>query len=195
MSDEKLPTSIQMMKYAGNYVKLEIDKETNQDKRWFDWGGFKASIDGYKGDDLIFDKFKSTIIANRESTVSTMVEKIVKFLVEALSVVMDEGDIKALTSTIEATFTNLKEKSSNGFLDFNKPNDRNNSSWKYRIQFAFPNPDLPDYFFSLVSTIKLEANVSSESEWWGLSSSSSRNFSTAINAIKLVMAKDFKIPN
>ncbi|KAF3018975.1 hypothetical protein E8E14_012345 [Neopestalotiopsis sp. 37M] len=149
-----VPTSFQVMKFAGAHLKLEADKATKQEKRWFDWNSFKTSIDDYGGDDLTFDKYKTTTIANSERTVSTMVEKIVKFLVEALSVVMDESAIKALTSTIEATFTNLKEKSSNGFLDFCKSNDGHNSSWEYRIQFAFPNPDLSDYFYSLVTTIK-----------------------------------------
>jgi hypothetical protein len=183
------------MKFAGAYVKLEIDKDTNEDKRWFDWNSFKSSVDSYNGDDLTFDKYKSTSIARSESTVKTMVDKIVNFLVEALSVAMDDGAIKALTSTIEATFTNLKEKSSNGFLDFNKSNDGSNSSWEYRIQFAFLNPDLEDYFYSLVTTIKLEANVSDESAWWSLVSSSSKSFSATIDAMKLVVKKGFKNPN
>lgn len=177
------------MKYAGAYVKLE------QDKRWFDWNSFKTSVDNYKGDDLTFDKFKNTTIASSESTVSTMVEKIVKFLVEALSVVLDDSAIKSLSATIETTFTNLKEKSSNGFLDFSKSKDGHNSSWEYRIQFAFPNQDLPDYFYSLVTTIKLEADVSSESEWWGLVGSSSKSFSATIDGMELVVMKGFKNPN
>lgn len=116
-----------------------------------------------------------------------MAEKMVKFLVEALGVVMDESAIKALTSTIEATFTNLKEKSLNGSLDFSKSSDEYNSSCEYRIRFAFPNPDLPDYFHSLVTTIKLEADVSSESEWWVLVASSSKSFSSMIDAMELVV--------
>lgn len=177
------------MKYAGAYVKLE------DEKRWFDWKSFKASIDGYQGDDLTFDKFKNTTIASSQSTVSTMVEKIVKFLVEALNIVLDENTIKSLTATIETTFTNLKEKSSNGFLDFSKSSDGHNSSWEYRIQFAFPNLDLPDFFYTLVTTIKLEADVVSESGWWGLTGSSSKNFSATIDAMELVVMKGFKNPN
>lgn len=177
------------MKYAGAYLKFE------QDKVWFDWGSFTTSVNNYKGEDLTFDKYKNTTIASSESTVSTMVERIVKFLVEALSVVLDQKDITSLRTTIETTFTNLKEKSSNGFLDFNKSNDGHNSSWEYRVQFAFPNLDLPDYFYSLVTTIKLEADVSEESEWWGLVASSSKNFSAVIDAMELVVKKGFKNTN
>lgn len=183
------------MKYAGAYVKFEHDKETNKDKRWFDWDSFKTSVQQYDGDDLTFDKFKHNTIASSQSTVKIMVDKIVKFLVEALSVVLDESAIKSLSATIETTFTSLKEKSSNGFLDFSKSNDGHNSSWEYRIQFAFPNLDLPDYFYSLVTTIMLEADVSNESEWWGLVASSSKNFSATIDAMELVVMKGFKKPN
>lgn len=183
------------MKFAGTYLKFETDPDTKQDTRWFDWSSFTASINNYTGDDLTFDKYKNTVIASKESTVSTMVEKIVKFLLDALSLVLDETYIKALTSTIEATFTNLKEKSSNGFLDFKKSKNGQNSSWEYRVQFAFPNPDLSDFFYSLVTTIKLEANVSDESEWWGLVGSSSKNFSATIDAMQLVVRKGFKKPN
>ncbi|KAK8108243.1 delta-endotoxin CytB [Apiospora kogelbergensis] len=193
MSDEK--EALQVMKFAGTYLKFETDPDTKQDTRWFDWSSFTASINNYTGDDLTFDKYKNTVIASKESTVSTMVEKIVKFLLDALSLVLDETYIKALTSTIEATFTNLKEKSSNGFLDFKKSKNGQNSSWEYRVQFAFPNPDLSDFFYSLVTTIKLEANVSDESEWWGLVGSSSKNFSATIDAMQLVVRKGFKKPN
>lgn len=188
-----VPTSLQVMKFAGAYVNIET--EDNQEKRWFDWRKFKAAVDGYNGDDLTFDKYKSTTIASSQSTVDSMVNRIVQFLKDALSVVLSATDITALKATLEATFTNLKQKSSNGFLDFSKSSHGHNSSWEYRIQFAFPNPDLPEYFYSLVTTIKLEADVTSESEWWGLSSSSSKNFSASINAIELVVRKGFRNPN
>jgi hypothetical protein len=123
-----------------------------------------------------------------------MAEKMVKFLVEALGVVMDESAVKALTSTIEATFTDLKEKSLNGSLYFSKSSDGHNLSCEYRIRFAFPNPDLPDYFHSLVTTMKLEADMSSESDWWGLVGSSSKSFSSTIDAMKLVVVRGFKCP-
>ncbi|KAK1688989.1 delta-endotoxin CytB [Colletotrichum godetiae] len=126
-------------------VKLETGQDTQQDKRWFDWESFKSSVDRSQGDNLIFDNSS---------------------LIEALGVVMNEKAIKSLTFTLEATFTNLKEKSSNGFLDFNKPSDGHN--------------------LSLVTTIKVQAD--------SLVGASSKSFSATIDAMELVVMKGFKNP-
>jgi hypothetical protein len=123
-----------------------------------------------------------------------MVDKIVKFLVDAFSVVLSASDIVALTANITTTFTDLKVAKENGWADFSKSSSANNSSWQYRVLFAFPNPDLPTDFYSLVTTIKLEADIKEESSWWGLVSSSSRNFSAEITAMELVVTKGFKAP-
>ncbi|KAL1731382.1 delta-endotoxin CytB [Schizophyllum commune] len=180
-----VPTSIQVMKFSGNFVKVSNDKKA------FDWGGFKNAVNGYKGDDLTFDKFKENTIARSDATVKVMVDKIVKFLLEALSVVIDAGELAA---TIEATFTNLKSAKSNGWADFSKSSASSNSSWEYRILFAVPNAELEDFFYSLVTTIKLEADITEESSWWGLVSSSSKNFSATIDAMELVVQKGFRNP-
>ncbi|KAF6802820.1 hypothetical protein CSOJ01_11342 [Colletotrichum sojae] len=189
-----VPASIETSKYAGAYVKLETDKDTKQDTHRFDWNSFKASVVGYKGDYLAFNKFKSTNIAPSESTVQIMAERIVKFLFNMFSVSVEEGDIRALISPIEATFINLKEKSSDGFLDFNNSNDGGNSSWEYRMQLALPIPEKPDYFYSLVTTIKSGADASNESEWWGLVPSSSKILSATLDAMDLIVMKSFQNP-
>ena len=180
-----VPTSLQVMKFSGNFVKVSNDKKA------FDWGGFKNAVNSYKGDDLTFDKFKENTIARSDATVKVMVDKIVKFLLEALSVVIDAGELAA---TIEATFTNLKSAKSNGWADFSKSSTSSNSSWEYRIMFAVPNAELENYFYSLVTTIKLEADITEESSWWGLVSSSSKNFSATIDAMELVVQKGFRNP-
>ncbi|OCH88328.1 delta-endotoxin CytB [Obba rivulosa] len=181
-------TSIQVTKFSGSYVKFGSDQEIAS----FDWISFKAAIDAYKADDLSFDKFKNTTIARSESTVNVMADKIAQFLLEALSVIIDK---KELAATIEATFTNLKSASSNGWADFNKSSTYENSSWEYRVLFSVPNPDLADWFYTLVTTIKLEADIQDESSWWGLVSSSSHNFSAEISAMELIVQKGFKNPN
>ena len=177
------------MKFAGDYLAIE------QKKSWFDWPSFKSAVGDYKGDDLTFDEFDKDTIAQNEYTVDVMVDKIVDFLAKALSVVLDPTAIVSLRAKVENTFTSLKEKSSDGFLSFNKSTDGHNSSWEYRIQFAFPNPDLPNFFYSLVTTILLEADVVEESGWWGLTSSTSKNFSATIDAMELVVMKGFKDPS
>ncbi|EPQ51531.1 delta-endotoxin CytB [Gloeophyllum trabeum ATCC 11539] len=182
---------MQVMKFSGRYVHLENGEE----KKWFDWENFHKAINDYKGDDLTFDKFKSNKINQQTATVSTMVDKIVTFLRDALSVVLSAKDITALTASITTTFTNLKEAKDNGWADFSKSSSAENSSWEYRVLFAFPNPDLPDFFYSLVTTIKLEADIKEESSWWGLQSSTSKNFSSAIDAMELVVMKGFRDPS
>ena len=183
-----VPTSIQVTKFSGTYVKLSSDNEVAS----FDWAAFKGAIDAYKGDDLSFDKFKVTTIARSEATVSIMVDKIAQFLLDALSVIIDKTELAA---TIEETFTNLKSASSNGWADFSKSSTSENSSWEYRVLFSVPNPDLPDWFYTLVTTIKLEADIQNESSWWGLVSSSSQNFSADISAMELIVQKGFRNPN
>ncbi|EPQ55391.1 delta-endotoxin CytB [Gloeophyllum trabeum ATCC 11539] len=169
--------------------------ENGDEQKWFDWDGFHTAINGYKGDDLTFDKFKSNKINQSTATVSTMVDKIVTFMRDALSVVLLDKDVTALKANIEATFTNLKEAKDKGWADFSKSSSAENSSWEYRVLFAFPNPDLEDFFYSLVTTIKLEADITEESSWWGLTSSTSRNFSSAIDAMELVVMKGFRDPS
>ena len=48
------------MKFSGNYVQITNDKKS------FDWAGFKNAVNSYNGDDLTFDKFKTTTIARSE---------------------------------------------------------------------------------------------------------------------------------
>uniref|UniRef100_A0A0W0EWG5 Delta-endotoxin CytB n=1 Tax=Moniliophthora roreri TaxID=221103 RepID=A0A0W0EWG5_MONRR len=174
-------TAVQVMNFAGHYVDLKEPKS-------FQWDKF------LDGDDFTFDKFQSNTINQQTSTVSTMVDKIVDFLRVTLSVVLTSQDIDALKKNVETTFTGLKEAKDNGWADFSKSSSSSNTSWQYRVLFAFPNPDLEDWFYSLVTTIKLEADIHDEESWWGLQSSSSHNFSAAIDGMELVVMKGFRDP-
>ncbi|KAJ3853985.1 delta-endotoxin CytB [Lentinula lateritia] len=218
MSDEsttfnqfsKLPenlvtTAIQVLQFSAHFVDLKEPKT-------FHWDQFLDGINSYKGmlinalclsdrglltrlgDDLTFDKYQNNTINQQSATVSIMVDKIVDFLRVVLSVALSEEDISALSKNIETTFTNLKEAKDNGWADFSTSSSSSNSSWEYRVLFAFPNPDLPDFFYSLVTTIKLEADIQEESSWWGLESSTRKNFAATIDAMELVVLKGFKDP-
>ncbi|KAF8827802.1 delta-endotoxin CytB [Lentinula edodes] len=200
MSDEsttfnqfsKLPenlvtTAIQVLQFSAHFVDLKEPKT-------FHWDQFLDGINNYKGDDLTFDKYQNNTINQQSATVSIMVDKIVDFLRVVLSVALSEEDISALSKNIETTFTNLKEAKDNGWADFSTSSSSSNSSWEYRVLFAFPNPDLPNFFYSLVTTIKLEADIQEESSWWGLESSTRKNFAATIDAMELVVLKGFKDP-
>jgi hypothetical protein len=184
-----VPTSMQVTQFASNFVKTEQDG-----RKSFSWPDFQQAVSEYPGDDLAIDKFQNNGLHPGEKTVSTVVDQIVDFLRVAVGVFLSAADIEALKGTIEIAFTNLREMSSRGFVDFKQSNGGPNSSLEYRIQIAFPNPDLPDYFYSLVTTIKLEANISDESEWWELSRDSSKNFSATIGAMRLIVTKGFRNP-
>jgi len=178
------------MKFAGRYIRFG-----EGGVGWFDWLSFIMAVNNYKGDDLKYDNIKTTTISQSESTVKTMVDKIVEYLVGVLRVDVDAATVNSLTATIQATFTNLKHNSSSGFLDFDTSSSGSNSSWEYRIYFVLPDPNHADSFYSLVTTIVLEANVTTKTEWWGLVSHTSRNFSATIAAMQLVVKKGFRDPN
>jgi hypothetical protein len=175
------------VKFSGAHVKLD----NGENKRQFNWAEFKDSIDSYTGDDLFIDEFKSTTISLKGSTVAIMAEKIAQFLAHVTNGSIDQTE---LTAVIEDTYTNLKAKSSDGFLHFSQSGNGQNSSWEYRFQFAFPNENIPNSFYSVVTTIKLEANLSNESDWWALDRSSAKDFSATIDAMELMVEHGFRSP-
>ncbi|KAJ3845858.1 delta-endotoxin CytB [Lentinula lateritia] len=187
-------TAMQVMQFSGHFVDLKQPKT-------FHWDQFLNGINNYKGmsidcvtfsrlrlsllvlgDDLMFDKYQNNRINQQSATVSTMVDKIVDFLCVVLSVALTEKDISALSKNFETTFTNLENARDNGWADFSM------------MLFAFPNPDLPDFFYSLVTTIKLEADIKEEKSWWGLVHSDRRNFAATIDAMELIVLRGFKNP-
>ncbi|KAG7446913.1 Volvatoxin A2 in monoclinic crystal [Guyanagaster necrorhizus] len=170
-------TSVQILHFTDHYVHL--------DPKSFDWSGFKAAIDKYTGSDLSFDLYKTTTISQSDATIA-------QFLLQALGVV---ADLNELTRTIDMTFTNLKSAKKNGWANFSSSSVQGNSSWEYRVLFALPNEDVHETaFYSLVTTIKLEADIEHEESWWGLQSSIKKNFSAIIDSMRLFVVKGFKDP-
>jgi len=106
-----------------------------------------------------------------------------------------------LAATLETTYTNLEERSSRDFLDFRKSGDGHHSSWEYRIQFSFPNPDpspdphVPKYFYTLITTILLKANIVEKTGWWDLRGDTKKNFSTTVETMELVIKEGFEDSN
>ena len=86
----------------------------------------------------------------------------------------------------------MKVKSESGFADYSK--DASNTSFTYRIVFAIANKNIPSDFYSLVTTIKLTADIHEKSGWFGLTHSSSQNFAAEIDALALVVSEGFQAP-
>jgi len=185
LPNELKPASMQVLKFSQRYLKLETDK------KWFDWAGFKKAADDYPGSDLVIAKFNQSTIIQQSQTASVMVDKVAKFLSEAFSASIDKSKIAAI---ILNTFTNLKEKGGSGFMQFSSNKEKNNSSWEYRVLFSVPFENDGAYFYSLVTTITITADVVEQSSWWGLTSSTSKNFGVEINIAELVVEKGFKAP-
>ncbi|KZT27132.1 delta-endotoxin CytB [Neolentinus lepideus HHB14362 ss-1] len=170
LSEDIIPISIQVVKFCDLYVKTH--EESGQ--KYFDSQGFLKALSDC--DDITFDKYKTSVMNQSEATVVTMVDKIVTFLKDS-----------------SWTFTNLNMVKEYCWADFAK-SAHGSSSWEYRMAVVFPNPDLPHHFYGAVTTIKLEANIQEESGWWGLSSSTSKNFSAHIDVLELVVEKGFRAP-
>ncbi|KAK7047260.1 hypothetical protein VNI00_006491 [Paramarasmius palmivorus] len=187
----KLPEDLvhsarQVTSFATRFV------DTNQPKS-FQWQKFLDGINSYKGDELAMDKFQSNTINQQNATVSTMVDKIVDYLRAVFGVTLSDDVIGELSANIEKTFTDLKTSQTHGWANSSKSSSSRNS-WQYRLHFAFPNPDLPNYFYSVLATINVEADIEEESSWWGLRSHTQKNFSAAIDAMELIVQKGFEDP-
>ncbi|KAK0192171.1 delta-endotoxin CytB [Armillaria mellea] len=124
--------------------------------------------------------FKTTVISQTDPTAVPMVVKKIA-----------HGD--ELETTIEATFTHLKEKKEKGVADFSKFSSEGNNSWEYRAVFAIPLADHSNYFYGLVMNIKLEGDVEDE-ESWDLRGSTPKNFSATIDLMGLVVTAGFRDP-
>ncbi|PBK98724.1 volvatoxin A2 precursor [Armillaria gallica] len=170
------PTLTEVIKFVGH-------SNDPTDTKRFNWKDFKAALDHYPGADLTFDMFKTTVVSQTDPTAVSMVVK----------KIAHGGDLHELETTIEATFTHLKEKKEKGVADFSKGSSEENSSWEYRAVFAIPLADLSNYFYGLVMTIKLEGDVEDE-ESWDLRGSTPRNFSATIDLMRLVVTAGLRDP-
>lgn len=178
---------MQVLEFSGRHLSLGEGSQ-------FDWAGFKDAIQRCTGGSISFDKYTQTTIYQQTEEVGAMVSKVVDFLNKALSALIDVAELKAI---VKNTFSHLQEIESaqSGFLNFTKSSRKGNSSREYRILFSVPFDSCSsDYFYSLVTTIKTTADIQEKSSWWGLSSSTKKNFDVQIDALRLVVRSNFRAP-
>ncbi|KAJ3814070.1 delta-endotoxin CytB [Lentinula lateritia] len=187
ISSDLLPTELQLMKFAGHYLRL------SDETQWFDWDSFLQAVLDYTGKDLpTLGRANEPIIPRDElSAVSDITDYIVYFVTQVVGVSMDAS---AIYDTVLNAFTNLKWASESGFADFSSSSTGTNSSWEYRITFSAPYSGSSDSFLSFVSTIYLEADITNESSWWGLVSSSKQHFHCDITGLKFQVVRGFQDP-
>ncbi|KAF8827801.1 hypothetical protein HHX47_DHR4000246 [Lentinula edodes] len=214
ISSDLLPTELQLMKFAGHYIRL------SDETQYFDWDSFLQAVLDYNGKDLVLiypdgiavltekgrggelikgSSDKPTLGRANEpiiprdqlSAVSDITDYIVYFVTQVVGVSMDAS---AIYDTVLNAFTNLKWASESGFADFSSSSTGTNSSWEYRITFSAPYSGSSESFLSFVSTIYLEADITNESSWWGLVSSSKQHFHCDITGLKFQVIKGFQDP-
>ncbi|PIL27370.1 transporter [Ganoderma sinense ZZ0214-1] len=179
-----IPAAAKIMKLSNAYVVFNESQKVTS----FNWGGFKDAVVAHPGTDLAFDKLQSTSITNQTASVDDMAGKIAQFLVDTFALKSNNTD--GLKAQINSAFNNLNKKESSGWFSSYK-NEGHGSSWEYRIVFALPNPDHADWFYSVVSTIKLTADILETQGWFGLTSESKHNFTADITAMELVVNKSY----
>ncbi|THU86160.1 delta-endotoxin CytB [Dendrothele bispora CBS 962.96] len=182
------PTGNQVTKFSSHYVRLE---DPNQ--KYFDQNEFLEAVcnNNPAGDDLTFNQSQNVAIDQPEMTISIVADKIVEFLRQSLDAVLGDNEVAVWKKNIEDTFIDLKTAKDNGWAEFSN-SDGGYSSWEYRVLFAAPNYDTPDSFYSCITIIRLTADIQEESSWSSLQSGTKKEFSASVDAMELVIGKDFK---
>ncbi|EUC60563.1 hypothetical protein RSOL_352320, partial [Rhizoctonia solani AG-3 Rhs1AP] len=169
----------QVMKFTGYFLVVTT--------QYFDWDKYKTAIDNRPDYNLIIEAYESQNITQQNNTVSTMVDRIGDVLYRVAG--SSGFDRDAMTERVKIAFTSLETQESSGFAYWERSGS--NSAFTYRILFAVPNRYVDTDFYSLVTTVKLTADIYEKSTWFGLSRESRHNFSAQVNTMRLACSKDF----
>ncbi|KAF9258002.1 delta-endotoxin CytB [Marasmius fiardii PR-910] len=188
----KLPTrrnstSREVAKFAAHFVDLNGPKS-------FKWPKFMDSLTAYPDVDLTLSKYQDTTLGPEEITLREVAHQSVQSLQASSSTVLTREDIEAISKVVEGAFTDLKTTKDKGNADFSQSSSGVTSTWEYRIELSFPNPDLDEFFYSILATIKLEANIREESEWYRMTSSEKKVFRIEMDGMELMVMDGFKDP-
>ncbi|EUC60562.1 hypothetical protein RSOL_352310 [Rhizoctonia solani AG-3 Rhs1AP] len=168
----------QVMKYCGYFLNVETQS--------FNWQAFKDAIDMRPDVDMVIEQYDYNKIIQQENTVDVMVDKIADLLMKVASVIIDKV---ALAEIILNAFTSLEQKEDSGFAWYEK--EGNNTAFTYRLLFAVVNEHVPDDFYTLVTTIKLVADIKDKQSWFGLVKTTRKNFSAECTTMRLACSKNF----
>ena len=184
----------------------------SQEIEGLDWPAFKDAVAAHPPYTLTLAKCDSTSIVNHTGSVDDMAGKIARYLYDTFSL---EGiDNDGLRAHIRAAFQDVGRAESVGFFS-SSTFEAHGTSWEYRIVFAHPNPSNPDWFFSVVTTIKcvvspearfplfvfrpeltwaldrLTADIYDHKGLFGIGNESRHNFSADITGMELLVNKDY----
>ncbi|KAL5633475.1 hypothetical protein ACGC1H_003841 [Rhizoctonia solani] len=172
------------MKYAGYFLTMGPDGGI------FNWLWFMSAIQNRS--EITVEQYDNENIEQRTLNVDSMVDMIMNVLVRLAKAAIQPGDKEAMATKVKTTFTNLSHwEAEGGFLDFYHESSDSNSSYTYRVAFAFPHESSITDFYTVIATIRLTADIHEKSTWWGLDHSSTRKFGANITCIKLKCTKNF----
>ncbi len=126
----------------------------------FIWSDFRTSITTRPGTDIAFDRLQSTTIraaedASESESAADLAAKVTGFVADSFPAVARAQ----LAERVELAFADPSEDEAKGVLtalrswhDAEKGSDK--AGWEYRLICAYPNADLPNRFYALVTTVK-----------------------------------------
>ncbi|KAI1792745.1 delta-endotoxin CytB [Ganoderma leucocontextum] len=152
------------------------------------WDAFKDTVVAHPQPGLAFVKLESTSIANHTGSVADMAGRIAQFLYDTFS--LQGTNTEGLRAQIHAAFKDVGKAESSGWFS-SSTYEAHGSSWEYRIVFALQDPDRPDSFYTVVSTIKLTADIYDHKGWFGIGNETRHNFSADITGMELVVNRSY----
>ncbi|CAE6353097.1 unnamed protein product [Rhizoctonia solani] len=168
----------QVVKFIGYFLDEESQK--------FDWSKFRGAINNRPDDNMAIEHFDHVEIVQNENALKVVVDQISTLLMKVAPANIDQ---KGLAEIVLNAFTGLKGKEQSGFANYEK--ERDNSGFTYRFLFALPDANMPNYFYALVTTVKLVSDIQEKSAWFELGKDSRQNFSAKLDTIRLACCNDF----
>ncbi|CUA74236.1 hypothetical protein RSOLAG22IIIB_05465 [Rhizoctonia solani] len=170
----------ELMKFTGYFLDVRT--------KHFDWQRYRAAIADRPHEMLRSQKFESADIFRQNNVVSFIVNSIGDILHRVSG--SDAGfDRDVMTARVENAFTSLEIKEESGFASWEMTGT--NSAFTYRIMFDVPSNDATADICSLVTTVRIIADIYEKETWFGLESTSRHEFSADVTAIRLACSKDF----
>ncbi|KAM5534718.1 hypothetical protein V8D89_011582 [Ganoderma adspersum] len=158
----------------------------------FLWSDFRTAIMTRPGTDIAFDRLQSTTIrAAEDESAAALAAKVTAFVADSFPDVAREP----LAERVERVFADPSADESKGVLTAIRSHDAAKGSdktgWEYRLICAYPNADLPGYFYALVTTVKYTDEATKKSGYLGIGGSTKHSYSADVIAMQVVVEKGF----
>ncbi|KAG8711998.1 hypothetical protein FRC09_020313 [Ceratobasidium sp. 395] len=165
---ESLPSRY---KLPGQHISDFIQKWVDPSDGNFDWTGFKGAVEKLSSDQLSIEPEKS-------EKISPNADAFTKYFSETLHASLDDQALKARIKNA-ASFTASSSSSSD--------------SVGYVVLFALEDGS-PSKFRAVLVTYRFTSHFHSESSWWGLSTTESKDSAAEVTGARLLVDESFQLP-